>query len=217
MKFTFPLKTHSGLEVRLHQTYGNKSNSAWYKANGINAPFHSGIDISLSGTEQQSYGSELICPFESATVVKTTFDTPLSTKGNGVTIQSGQFVDNGITKMLQVVFWHASELNVTLGQRLSYGDTVCFMGNSGLVRPAPTISAPYSGTHCHLMVFEYRLYQGNWLLQNEGNGVHGAADPLLYFDINNTLSGKDTSEQKDTAPLIWVIEKLQALIAMFRK
>lgn len=61
--------------------------------------------------------------------------------------------------------------------RVSAGDVVGRMGNSGMVRPLPSASNPYAGTHLHLEV-------------RQGDGCEGIRNPIGYIisqpvDFNN--------------------------------
>jgi hypothetical protein len=191
----------SPYQLRVTQEYGNTSNNTWYLANGITAPFHNGIDICF-GTPIQTYGTPCICPFDKAKVVKLTFDTPLSAKGNGITIES--YPVDGV--VYQVVFWHTGEINVIIGQELKLGDVVCYIGNSGLVNPQPDINNPYNGSHCHLMLFKYvwTIKQNGSLyeLQDENNGVNGARNPRELFDFTQWTVSNDTGLEHDIFPIL---------------
>lgn len=189
-------------KIIVTQEFGDISRVAYYKTNNINIPFHNGTDIIL-GDARVTYGTECVCPFPNAKVVKVTFDTPTSTKGNGVTIES-EAVDN--TKY-QVVFWHTGEVAVKEGQYLKEGDVVCYIGNSGLCNPAPTEVQPWNGSHCHLMLFKYVYIADNrgsrWELQDGDNGVNGARNPRELFDLSQCYVGKDTGLIHD----MWVLKQ----------
>ena len=184
------------------QEWGNTSNNAWYKANGIDIPFHNGIDV-VSGDAKQTYGTECICPFETAKVVKVTWDSPTSTKGNGVTIESNDI--NGVK--YQVVFWHTGEIVVKLGQDLKLGDVICYVGNSGLCNPSPDALHPWNGAHCHLMLFKYvmtKMSNGSqYVLQDYNNGVYGSRNPRELFDFTQWTLGTDTGLAHDA----WVLKQ----------
>lgn len=185
--FRSPHKIHSTFNE-----YGNTSFNSWYHANGINIPFHNGIDINF-GTPRDTFGTECICPFDSA-VVKVTWNDTHSTKGNGVTIQS-EPIDGVI---YQIVFWHTCELNVKEGDKLKKGDVVCYIGNSGLCSPARSILRPFDGSHCHLMLFKFKQgVNNNWELQNSNNGVGGAVNPRELFDFTQCSVGADTGFERD--------------------
>lgn len=203
----FPIKVHSGLSLKISQPYGAVGEIEWYKARGIEIPFHNGIDILLTGTDRQNYGTPLITPSEGWQIIKTSFDSPMSTKGNGVTIQSSSFTEDGIVKILQCVLWHCSEIESKKGILPKY-EHVAYMGNSGAVKPEPSTSCPYCGTHLHLMLFEFFFLDGRWRLQNSNNGVNGAIDPMTRFSFDVIIKGDDTGISKDTPPLLWAFDKL---------
>lgn len=208
MKLPCPIKVHSGLKPTITQKYGNTSLNDWYSKNGINAPFHNGLDVTL-GDPKQTYGSELITLGKDWQIVKTIFDTPLSTKGNGITIESPSFVEDGINKKLQVVYWHCSKVEQDKPrQPLPEYTTVAYVGNSGTVSPPPTTICPYCGSHLHLMLFEFHQVNGLWVLQNANNGVNGAIDPMDRFDFNWLIQGQDDISF-DNAPIQWAFDKLQ--------
>lgn len=202
-----PIRAHSNLDIQITQPYGSNANVEWYKANNIEVPFHNGVDLILTGTERQTYGSALITPTDGWKIVKVTFDSPMSTKGNGITIECQEFEEDGITKKLQVVYWHCSEI-VSKFDALKQFDEIAYIGNSGAVNPAPTPECPYCGSHLHLMLFEFHKLNGRWMLQNENNGVKGAIDPMTRFDIAWIIRGEDTSVTKDTPPLKWAMDRL---------
>src|SRR3990167_10462704 len=141
----FKLPFRTPYKQTVTQEYGNKSNNTWYIANGITAPFHNGWDITC-GNPKETFGTPCVSPFNGF-VAKVTFDTPDSTKGNGVTIQSDP-IDGIIYK---IVFWHTSEVKLKAADRVKEGDILCYIGNSGAVFPEPTLSCPFCGSHCHLM------------------------------------------------------------------
>jgi len=206
MKLTFPIRCHSGLRPRITQPYGATGNLQWYKDKGIEMPFHNGTDITI-GDPKQTYGSALIVPGEGWRVVKATYDNPMSTKGNGVTLQSSSFVEDGIEKVLQVVYWHCSEV-MPSGKALPAESVVAYVGNSGAVSPEPSPSCPYCGSHLHLMMFELFYLNGKWVLQNADNGVNGAIDPMTRFSLSDLSYGTDSDIAKDNPPLVWAMGKL---------
>lgn len=178
--FKLPIKTKC--QIYITQYYGNTSNSEWYRLHGIDLPKgHNGVDI-ICGTDLITYGTPLVCPFVKAQVVKKTFDSPMSTKGNGVTLKAVIGKDT-----FELVLWHSGEIRSMLGEELVEGDVVSFIGNSGLCNPAPTTSKPYAGAHLHLMLYV--------------NGI--LVDPLLYFDKTQWYLGEDSGPLHDIEPLKW--------------
>jgi hypothetical protein len=172
----FPARLPKGRIVTIAQRFGSLDNAKWYEANGI-PPAHNGLDT-VFGTNQETYGTPLVCPFKSCYLSKVTFDTPMSTKGNGITIGH---------KNLQVVFWHVSEVV----QKPSYreGEIIGYVGNSGLCKPPPSPTRPFDGSHLHLMVYD--------------NGV--LKDPQLYFDTRTWYEGEDDLT-KDYPPIIYYLQ-----------
>jgi len=181
----------SPISPTVTQEFGNKSNNAWYASKGVIIPFHNGVDVCF-GDPKQTYGTECVCPFEKAKVVKVTWDSPTSTKGNGVTIESSDV--NGV--IYQVVFWHTAEIVVKVNQELKLGDVICYIGNTGICFPSPSMEYPWNGSHSHLMLFKYvwatRPNGSMYVLQDSDNGVGGAIDPRLLFDFTQWFKGKDT-------------------------
>jgi len=177
------------------QGYGETANNAWYHANGISNAFHNGQDW-ICGSSLQTYGTELVCPFpEGATVENVIFDSPMSTKGNGVYLLSKKI--DGC--QFRLILWHTGEVKVKKGDGLIEGQTVCYIGNSGLCFPAPTPDAPYNGSHLHLGL--YKLVNGNYVYT--APTVMGETDPLLYFDKDSWYTGEDSGPIHDIEPLKW--------------
>lgn len=189
--------------LKVEQEFGNTSNNAWYKAHGIFSVGHNGIDITF-GNPKQTYGTECICPFDSATVVKVTFTSPTSTSGNGITIESSPI--NGV--VYQVVFWHTGEIAVKIGQKLKLGDVICYIGNSGLCDPEPSKDAPWNGAHCHLMLFK-KTWNGNFWVYNSENTIDGAINPRELFDFTQWYQGQDTGLAHDA----WVLKDYLSLLS----
>lgn len=197
MKYKLPIG--GSRKPILTQKYGETSNNEWYKAHGINNPFHNGCDF-VTGTNVQTYGTPLVSPFKGR-VVKVTFDSPMSTKGNGVTIESDPIGD----VKFQVILWHTGELQCKVGDILNEGQVVCYIGNSGLVNPSPTPDNPYAGSHLHLGCYKYRKGTGNvWSYEYDPNHtVLGECDPLLWFDKDQWYQGPDSGPLHDMEPLKW--------------
>jgi len=213
----FPFKVPNGYKLKVTQPFGSISKLQFYKDRGIDIPFHNGVDIVLVDSQGRevpkvTYGSALITPSVGWQIVKTTFDNPMSTKGNGVTIQSSEIIDTlGRVTRWQLVFWHCSEVVYTKGI-LGAFETVGYVGNSGAVSPAPSIACPYCGSHLHLMLYIHEKRDGTWYVLDPANGVGGAQDVLKYIDINDVYYGNDTDFLKDEPPLMWLISQLNSLI-----
>ena len=161
--------------------YGSKAMVQWYKDNGLNLTEHNGADF-ITGKAVETYGAALVCPFPTAKVVNVVWDSPMTTKGNGVTLEYKEG-----NKRHQIVFWHTGEIVVKLNQVVGEGQTVCYIGNSGLCMPAPTKDRPYDGSHLHFMLFT--------------NGV--LKDPLTLFDKDEWYLGEDSGFIHDIEPAKW--------------
>jgi hypothetical protein len=201
MKYKFPIQCPHNHSLLLQQSYGEAKNIEWYKKNGIDIPFHNGVDITITPDPSKlvTYGAACVAPFN-CRKVKTTWDSPLSTKGNGITLQSDPFIENGKEIILQIVFWHLS--GIVDDQYFKEGEIVGYIGNSGAVSPAPTPECPYCGAHLHFMLFEFH----DGMLTHANNGVKGAIDPFTRFDINSPYIG-ETDVAKDLPPVMWAFEK----------
>lgn len=214
-----PFKVPKGYKLKITQPYGDTSTLAWYQANGINIPFHNGVDIVVvkDGMEEKmvTYGLACLTPDHGWEMVSRTYDTPLSTKGNGCTLLSPEFTENGERKKLALTFWHCSEVKNKKGVYLLKGEEVACIGNSGLVYPQPSKNCVYCGSHVHLMMYEYKYVNGSFLLQNANNGVKGAIDPMSRFSLESQEEG-DTDVSKDLPPIQFYITGIRDLITFFR-
>lgn len=185
-----PIKVHSGLKIVVTNPFGKVAPHLkdWYiKHTGKD--IHNGIDLVLSGKRYQSYGAELLAPFDGK-VVQTRKNEPMCKTGNLVKILS-------IDGRFMAQHHHCSKVKVNLGDVVTKGDTLALMGNSGLVRPIPTLKDCFNGTHTHFMLWE--MIDGKWTL----------IDPNRYIDWDKQLAGADTSIDEDVPPLAWVINTLQ--------
>ncbi len=106
---------------------------------------HDGMDISGTG-----YGS------------------PIYASAPGTVIASGSIGGwaSGIAVAIDhhngyyTVYAHMSKTNVSVGQTVDRRQIIGAMGNTGMVSPRPSASAPYAGTHLHFSVFRGYPYQG---------------------------------------------------------
>jgi len=190
--FKLPLKCPQ--KPIITQYYGNTSNNAWYIQNGVNIPWHNGCDL-IMGDNRQTYGTALVCPFPSAKVTQLIFDNPMSTKGNGIYLES-DLIDGA---KYRIVLWHVGEIKVMYNDIVKEGDILGYVGNSGLCKPSPTVDLPYNGSHLHFGL--YKLVNGQYVY--EGKTVLGESDPLKFFDPNQWYVGEDSGPQHDMAPLMW--------------
>ena len=180
------LPIRSKIKPTVTQEFGSLQNSEFYKANGLPSA-HNGMDI-IVGDDITTYGTELVNPLPYAYLSKRTYDTALSSKGNGITI-GGTY--NG--KEIQIVLWHLSSVAET--ESFKEGWTLGNIGNSGLCIPGHSYKNPYGGAHLHLMVYEYDGL--NWILKN----------PRDYFDCNTWYGGQNTNATYDAAPVLHYMQK----------
>lgn len=209
MKYKLPIKIPVGCVPYISQPYGETSNAEWYKKNGIEIPFHNGVDIAIKkigGSQRDNniatYGCSVVA-WEDMTRDRVFFDTPMATKGNGIYMWGKPYEEDGVIKQIFWVFWHASQV-ATLKTKFTNGEEIMKLGNSGLVFPEPTDSNPFAGSHLHLMAFMFH----NGVLQNADNGVGGAIDPMQFIDLNNFYIFGDWQDVNDTLPLSWVVGRL---------
>lgn len=193
MKYPLPIKIVKGRFPVVTQEFGNQSNNSWYESNGIkfdatSSGGHNGTDIVIGGGKTQSvdtYGTELVCPFPKGLPTKVWWESPMSTKGNGIQIQTRD--ERGT---IYILCWHCSECK--FAEEYNQGDTIGYIGNSGLVNPAPSYFSVHAGAHLHL---------GAWI-----NGV--MVNPRDIFDFTQWfVSDVDTGVEKDLPPFQYFINK----------
>lgn len=207
-RIKLPILVHSGLKPVVTQSYGNKAMVDFYKQKGINIPLHHGVDITLDGTNRQTYGTAIVTPSEGWTVTARFWYSPMDLKGNGIVIQSPEFEEDGVKKVIELRFTHCSEVPDVKG-KLPAKTVIGYIGNSGVVYPQPTPQKPYDGTHVHIGMMEYIVgTNGELVLQNANNGVYGLIDPLSRIDITWYDTAPDTPVEQDRYPLDWSIKKL---------
>jgi len=192
MKLPLPIEIVKGRRPHITQEYGNTSFADWYKSNGINIDAHNGTDIIIIGGKaqgQDTYGTRLVSPTNS-TLTRTWFTTPMSTKGNGIELRWDD--ERGAIHML---LWHTSELNTQ--NTYKEGETLAYIGNSGLTSPSPSVWNVYAGSHLHLGTFI--------------NGV--LCNPREIFDFDKWyVSETDTSIEKDLSPFQYYINQILSTI-----
>lgn len=205
-KYPLPIKIPVGCVPYISQPYGETSNAQWYKEHDIDIPFHNGVDIAIrkiGGSQRDNniatYGCSCYA-WEDITKDKCVFETPMSTKGNGIQFWGTPWTEDGITKRLYWVEWHASMVT-TLKTNFKKGDELMRLGNSGTVFPEPNDSNPFAGAHLHFMCFLFH----DGVLQNKDNGVKGAIDPMQFIDLNNFIIEGDWQDVSDLNPLSWVV------------
>lgn len=150
-----------------------------YKDRNEARPDHNGIDIGSTDTEgvYQGKGYHYIIATKAGTVITSHLS---DTAGEYVAIDHG----NGfVTKYMHM---YENSRRVEVGDTVKQGQIIGIMGNTGSVRPIPTVDNPSAGTHLH---FQIELY---------GEVV----DPLQYVSAKHPRGGGqldpfDTSISKD--------------------
>ena len=176
-KLKLPLKvTDKKIVVTL--PYGDKTYAKTYALLGWSIKIHNGSDFAYSASAEYNYGKDIISA-SNGRVVKVWFDTPTNSKGNGVEVQTEPFdCPDGKRRILSIIYWHLSSVNVVPGQEVRVGDKLGEMGNSGTVF-GTSISAK-SGSHLHFMV--YPILVETWQVEFPNNGANGAVDPMLWLE-----------------------------------
>ena len=220
MKFISPIKRHSGFRVMVSQQFGaNPEKYSQFKDDyGNPLKGHNGVDFTLGYDARKMYGSNIntICNGRVSILI---WDNPMSTKGNGVYVDSDiETGSDGKQRFYRVVYWHAMDIDVRVGQSVKMGDYICDMGNSGWVFPQPTITNPYGGTHLHLGFYPY-IYDNNvWKKEFPNNGFDGAVDPLPFIG-NINPDNWETKEDIESIweklfPVKWAIEKIKESLGL---
>lgn len=174
VKLTAPIANFS-FAKNISQLFG--FNPLLYKPFGI--PGHNGLDIYMPGAPNKGFGTPILAAHDGK-VTRIEYDVPNRTKGNGIELLSsdGSFF---------TVYWHVSSFLVNLGDEVKAGQTIATMGNSGFVKPAPSLNDPHAGTHLHFGYkpqFKQNEYGGysdpTPLLLKEGDKLPYALSVNLY-------------------------------------
>lgn len=202
MKYKFPVICPPNTRVEITQGFMP-----------INNPTHDGIDfriIKLSNSDidnqKLSYGSQLVCPFSTATVINVWDFNPMNDRGNGIDIE----YDRGDGTYEVCHFWHIIKAFYKKGDKVKEGDIIALMGNTGYVQPAPTVDNPYNGTHTHMPFYTKQKSTSGYM--EDGVMIYPNINiqyknPLDYFDINTPFTGSDTKDDIDVIPLQWAWAK----------
>ena len=195
--------------VSVNQVFGE--NPDVYKKWGISG--HNGIDFGLGCKSYEvssvSYGASIVAVHD-GTVVRTVWDEPMSTKGNGVYVEYRES-----DTIYWFCYWHLSEIKVKVGDKVKTGQVVGNMGNSGNCMPMPSELYPYNGTHLHFGLYKWTVVDGKWIPDNTDFG--GAIDPMPLFSAETILFKFNEYYEANSLgrmaivlyPLIWLIEKIR--------
>ncbi|MBQ5994539.1 MAG: peptidoglycan DD-metalloendopeptidase family protein [Clostridia bacterium] len=113
--------------------------SGWGEYSG-----HKGTDIITSGATGNTYGKEIRAA-AAGTVI-------FAGKGTGSSWSYGNFVTIDHGNGVATRYAHCSSVAVSTGTKVSQGQVIAYVGNTGNVRPAPTPSNPHAGAHLHFEV-----------------------------------------------------------------
>jgi murein DD-endopeptidase MepM/ murein hydrolase activator NlpD len=195
--------------VSVNQKFGE--NIETYKKFGLQKG-HNGVDFGLGNGNQMeaTYGASIVAAHDGV-VVKTVWDEPMSTKGNGVYVQ---YQEGDV--IYWSCYWHLSKIKVKVGDKVKTGDVVGNMGNSGTCFPMPTELYPYNGTHLHFGIYKWNIVDGKWIKDNED--MDGAIDPMPLFsaetiakNFNEYYEGNSIERISVVLyPIMWLLRRIQS-------
>lgn len=141
---------------------------------------HTGIDIAVP------FRTPVYAAHGGIVPVDMVFDNPTRAGGREVWVYSdpvdGETPGNS---RVATVYCHLDEIAVKPGQRVSQGDLLGYVGNTGFVVSGGTEywgNAPANvGVHLHFGLYELILdKQGNWVRRTI-NVLNGSSNPLIYI------------------------------------
>jgi len=154
-------------------------NKALYAFMGMEG--HNGIDVVAPwGTPMYAVEAGII------------LDTKNDPKGYGKHVRFLSDKADGVIYR-EWTYGHLAQIDVVVGQRVTAGEFIGLMGNTGFVVSGPTPfwkGNPYKGTHLHLGVRLIKKSRKGWSyplsdikinVQNHGNGFKGSIDPTPYL------------------------------------
>jgi len=159
LRLSPPIKDFS-FNKSISQLFG--MNPALYAQ--FNIPGHNGLDIFFPGADTYGYGTPILAAHDGK-IVRIEYDVPHRTKGNGIELISN---DGSFT----TIYWHLSAFQCNVGDIVKEGDVIGLAGNSGFVRPIPTLTEPHNGTHLH---FGYKPQ-----FKNNEYGGYSDPTPVLF-------------------------------------
>lgn len=178
-KLKCPIARYNDEPIYITLPYGSKAFVETYKRLGWDLDYHNGDDYCNSINPQKAYGTPVYAS-QDGVVQKTTYDTSVNTKGNGLTIEGLPFVKDGKDILLITTYWHLAEVSVKAGDFVKQGQKIGKLGNTGYaVGGHPS---PFKGTHIHYMVYPYEKVNGKWQKCFPNNGVKGADNPKNWLE-----------------------------------
>lgn len=183
MKLEFPIGNFNWSK-NISQLFG--VNKTLYEPT-FRIPGHNGIDIQVTD-EKNGYGTPILAS-HNGTIQTIQRDVPHRTSGNGIKLLSE---DNSFS----TTYWHLSDFNCNVGDKVTTGQVIGYMGNSGFVRPLPTQESPHLGTHLHFGIEIYGQSSEYQTYVDPVPFLFKQGDKLPVFwnrDLFITMSGDDVS------------------------
>lgn len=164
---------------------------------GFKPDIHIGNDV-ICGDGPSTFGLPFVWPFPfPGFIYDSVADSPIAAESKHAHAQvDGVDPVTGITYSLLCI--HLSSVIYTVAQgenssiRFLMGETIGYLGNSGMVSPKPTLQNPFGGSHAHLGLG----------IKNPGEANYTMVDPSLYFDLAQPFYGPDDPE-KDKPVYEW--------------
>ena len=183
MKLKSPITKYKDEPIYITLPYGDKSFLDAYKRLGWDLAFHNGLDCVNSVDPIRAYGSPVLAT-QDGVVQKVAYETSLTAKGNGLTIEGLPFIKDDKKMLLTELHWHLSDVCVKAGDFVKAGQKVGSLGNSGFSVGGD--DSPMKGTHDHFGVFLYVFNEAKkaWELACPDNGVQGAVNPEDWLEEN---------------------------------
>ena len=226
MKIKSPVKKLKGKPIIITLPFGDKTFVNTYKALGWNLLGHNGIDMVCDYPGIKTYGIPIIASHEGQ-VIGTTFDNPMSRKGNGVVLASLPFIgQDGKKRMIRTIYWHLAEVNCKTGDWVVQGQEIGTMGNTGMIASqvgsliAPIsgedLSKPYRGTHLHFAIVPFIEENGAFKPEFPNNGYSNFIDPLNYLELDWKKTAPEIEkipEEERLYPLEWALSIIKQRIS----
>ncbi len=142
---------------------------------------HNGIDISGSGI----YGKPIRAVQSGKVVWKSDYH---SSAGNWIVIETND-IDFNTGKKIRYGYMHMqSPALYSIGQTISQGTVVGYVGNTGYVLPQPTPEEPYKGAHLHFEVIK----DSTGTSYSVSNYPESAVNPTFFYPAG-TFTGQVTN------------------------
>ena len=180
-KLKCPIARYNDEPIYITLPYGSKAFVEQYKKLGWDLTHHNGIDLVNSTNAQKAYGTPVYAS-QDGVVTRSIYDTSVSTKGNGLTIEGLPFYKGDKKILLITTYWHLADVSVKIGDFVKAGQIIGTLGNTGYAIGGHP--SPFKGTHIHYMVFPYERVNGKWQKCEPNNGVGGAVNAELWLEDN---------------------------------